>query len=278
MKLTLREQLIQRLLQLPHDRRQEVANFLECGDASPPLIVAQPPLIVAQPPSLVAQPTLIPPNPREPFPNSELPVRQKGERGVAENMEGMEGGDASPHSKDWPHAPIHRLSERGTYIVTAGTLYKQHHFAGAERLTYLEGILLTLSKDYGWQLEAWAVFSNHYHFVAHGLPECGALKAMLKHLHGETSTEINRLDGETERQVWFNFWDTQLTFEKSYLARLNYVHQNAVKHQLVAVANQYPWCSAAWFERTATPAQVTTIYSFGTTKVKLHDEFTPVWS
>ena len=35
---------------------------------------------------------------------------------------------------------------------------------------------------------------------------------------------------------------------KSYLARLNYVHQNPVKHGLVRVANQYRWCSAAWLE------------------------------
>jgi putative transposase len=56
------------------------------------------------------------------------------------------------------------------------------------------------------------------------------------------------------RKVWHNFWDTRLMYEKSYLARLNYTHQNAVTHRLVPVANQYPWRSAAWFERTAAPA------------------------
>jgi hypothetical protein len=39
--------------------------------------------------------------------------------------------------------------------------------------------------------------------------------------------------------------------EKSWLARLNYVHQNAVKHGLVPIAHQYPWCSAPWFETNA---------------------------
>jgi len=38
----------------------------------------------------------------------------------------------------------------------------------------------------------------------------------------------------------YEFWDTRLTFEKSWLARLNYVHQNAVKHELVSIANEYP--------------------------------------
>jgi putative transposase len=54
---------------------------------------------------------------------------------------------------------------------------------------------------------------------------------------------------------------------------LNYVHQNPVKHGLVAIANQYRWCSAAWFERTATRAQVETIYRFKIDKLNVHDDY-----
>ena len=80
----------------------------------------------------------------------------------------------------------------------------------------------------------------------------------------------------TGRQVWHNFWETRLTYQKSYLARLNYVHQNPVKHGLVPVANQYPWCSAAWFERTASPAMVKSIYRFQVDRLGILDEFDPV--
>ena len=90
---------------------------------------------------------------------------------------------------------------------------------------------------------------------------------------------MNKFDGVLGRQVWFNFRDTRLTVQYSYLARLNYVHQNAVKHKLVAVANQYPWCSARWFERTATPAQIKTIYRLKTDQVNVPDDFeaSPDW-
>ena len=196
--------------------------------------------------------------------------------GVGAGSVGSESGNELPHSKDWPHAPVHRLSEHGTYIVTAGTLYKEHHFAGRRRLELLESALLRIMKESGWQIEAWAVFSNHYHFVAGAEPDAEALRLALKRLHGSTSRELNQLDGEPGRQVWHNFWDTELTFEKSYLARLNYVHRNAVKHGLAPVANQYAWCSAAWFERTATRAQVRTIYSFKTDRVAVRDDFEPV--
>jgi putative transposase len=175
--------------------------------------------------------------------------------------------------KDWPHAPIHRLGTDGVYMVTAATLHKNHLFRGPEKLALLENTLLSLSKQYKWQLEAWAVFSNHYHFVARSGPESDRLDSMLNHLHADTSRDLNRLDSAVNRRVWFNFWDSRLTYQRSYLARLNYVHQNPVKHDLVYVANQYAWCSAAWFERIASPAIVRTVYGFKTDKLKISDDF-----
>lgn len=176
----------------------------------------------------------------------------------------------------WPHAPIHQLSDSGTYFITAGTYRKVHHFRGSDRLQVLHRGLLTVARDFGWHIEAWAVLSNHYHFVAHSPQrEEGArsLSRMLSHLHEKTAKWVNRLDGAQGRQVWFNFRETKLTYEKSYLARLNYVHQNPVKHGLVSAANRYPWCSAAWFERTAQPAQVKTIYEFKIDRLNVYDDY-----
>jgi putative transposase len=188
----------------------------------------------------------------------------------------------SARAVPWPHAPLHRLSAKGTYFLTAGTYRKEHFFRGANRLQVLHRGLLTVTQKYGWTLEAWAVFSNHYHFVGHS-PELDdsaeSLSQMLGLLHEKTAKWINRLDASQGRQVWHNFWDTRLTYEKSYLARINYVHQNPVKHGLVAVANKYPWCSAGWFERNAQPAQVKTIYGFKLDKLKVYDEYeaAPDW-
>lgn len=180
-----------------------------------------------------------------------------------------------PH---WPHAPMHCLSGRGTYIVTAGTYKKEHVFSEPKRLDVLHRGLLAVAYEFGWQLEAWAVFSNHYHFVGHS-PEdrddAESLSRMLSKLHEKTAKWTNDLDRANGRQVWHNFWETKLTYEKSYLARLNYVHQNPVKHGLVSMAKQYPWCSAAWFERIARPAQVRTIYAFKIDRLRVYDEYVP---
>jgi putative transposase len=175
--------------------------------------------------------------------------------------------------KDWPHAPVHRMSEHGVYIVTAGTFNKEHLFDSDQKLDLMERFVLSYAKQYSWHLEAWAVFANHYHFVARGNQGSTKLGQFLQQLHYDSAAELNRYDGKAGRHVWYNFWDTKLTHQYSYLARLNYVHQNAVKHGLVPVANQYRWCSARWFERVASPAQVKTIYSFKIDKVNVHDDF-----
>jgi putative transposase len=157
-------------------------------------------------------------------------------------------------------------------MVTAATIHKEHIFTTAEKLSLVQEELLTLAKIYQWQLEAWAVFVNHYHFVARGSEEA-SLKKFLQHLHSNIARKTNRLDDTAGRQVWYNFWDKKLTYERSYFARLNYVHQNAVKHGLVLVANQYPWCSASWFERTASPATIKTIYGFKVDQLKIDDDY-----
>lgn len=161
-------------------------------------------------------------------------------------------------------------------MVTAATYQKVHHFRSRERLSVLHRGLLSVAKEFSWQLEAWAVFSNHYHFIAHApqlASDAASLSPMLAKLHARTAVWVNRLDETPERQVWHNFWDTKLSYSKSYLARLSYVHQNAVKHGLVSVANQYPWCSAAWFERTASAAMVRSIYRFKTNALSVKDDF-----
>ena len=50
---------------------------------------------------------------------------------------------------------------------------------------------------------------------------------------------------------------------------------NAVKHGLVVAANQYPWCSAGWFEEHATQVQVRTAYRFKTDQLNIYDDDEP---
>lgn len=52
-----------------------------------------------------------------------------------------------------------------------------------------------------------------------------------------------------------------------------------MKHGLVPSAHLYPWCSASWFERSATPSQVRLIYRFKTDHIRVMDDYdaNPEW-
>ena len=163
-------------------------------------------------------------------------------------------------------------------MVTCGTYLKAHHFRGQKRLGMLYEALLSRAAKYAWNLQAWAIFSNHYHFVALSPADAGNLRTFLNELHSQTSRAINLEDGAQGRQVWYQYWDTHLTYQRSYLARLSYVHRNAVHHGLVREPCLYPWCSASWFQRRAATSLYTTIMKLGIERLKLPDDFEVAWS
>ena len=175
--------------------------------------------------------------------------------------------------ENWPHAPPHYFTPNGTYVITAATLHRKPLFDSGAKLDLLRGTTFELARNYALTLQAWAFFPNHYHLVISFENTTTAHRDFIRHLHRELAMRLNRIDGTPGRRVMYEFWDTRLTFEKSSLARLNYVHQNAVKHGLVPVANQYLWCSASWFESNARSGFVKSVYSFKTDRIEVPDDF-----
>ena len=183
---------------------------------------------------------------------------------------------------NWHHSPVHRLTERGAYMVTAGTYQKKHTFDTPEKLAIIRDSLLSLLQEQGWNLCAWAVLSNHYHFVAVALEEAKPLRNLIQHLHSVTARKINAISKakaaasklpHSERRIWFQYWETQLTYKKSYFSRLNYVHNNPVHHKIVVNAEDYEWCSAKWFRLHAGDSFFRTVSSFKFDKVNVKDDF-----
>lgn len=149
------------------------------------------------------------------------------------------------------HAPPHWLFEQGIYMVTAGTFKKLPHWSTPERRDFLLDSLFARAAEFGWQLQAWAVLPNHYHFVAKSPEDAGTLSRFLSKLHMTTAKQLNEWDGTPGRKVWYQYWDSCITFERAYLARLNYVHHNPAHHGLTDDARDYRWCSAKWFSEHA---------------------------
>jgi len=173
----------------------------------------------------------------------------------------------------WPHAPLHRFDESGAFIVTGGTYRKEHFLDNDAKLDLAQDTLFAVAEEFGWQLQAWAILPNHYHFVAVAPEDSTTLRSLVGKLHMLTAKAFNRMDGTPGRQVWYQYWDSRITYERSYLARLQYVHTNPMHHGVVRVATEYRWCSAGWFERTAERSLRETVASFKTDRVNVMDSF-----
>jgi putative transposase len=173
----------------------------------------------------------------------------------------------------WHHRPAHLFLPDTFYFVTARTVDKKSVFDDHERLLLLQNSLFDAVEHYGWELQAWSIVPNHYDIIAKAPEDAGTLKRMLQRVHSQTSREVNKLDKALGRQVWFQYRDTCLTYEKSYYARLHYVMENPVKHGIVANAELYPFCSAVWFSVNADPSFYGKVKSFRFDRLDLEDDF-----
>ena len=174
---------------------------------------------------------------------------------------------------NWHHCPAHLFKPGAVYIVTAGTFRKQKYFHTAERLDIVLTKLFEMAARYEWELQAWAVLANHYHFVAQAPESSSNLKQLIQAIHSQTAKRINTADHCSGRKVWYQYWDTCLTNESSYLARLHYVHMNPVKHGIVESAEDYRWCSMRWLLERADAAFRKRILSAKCDSISITDDF-----
>ena len=173
----------------------------------------------------------------------------------------------------WPHAPPHYFTPDGTYLITAATLHRKPLFNSGAKLSYFRDTTFRLAANYDLSLQAWAFFPNHYHLVISFDSASVTHRNFIRHLHRELALRLNGINNSPGQPVMYQFWDTHLTFEKSWLARLKYVHHNPVHHGLTAIARDYEWCSAGWFESNGRAGFVKSVYSFKTDKIKVPDDF-----
>ena len=183
---------------------------------------------------------------------------------------------ASDMPGKWHHAPEHRLDEAGAFMVTCGTLHKKPVLTDSERLDEFQHLLFKYAKKFGWRLQAWAILSNHYHWIGLSPSEqsnAHSLKLMTTQLHEASTKRLNRSDLHPGRRIWYNYWDSHITYANSYYARLKYVHDNPVHHGIVKNAANYRWCSRAWLERTAKRAFIRQLDGFKTDRLQIPDDY-----
>ena len=125
-----------------------------------------------------------------------------------------------------------------------------------------------------WDLivHAWVVMSNRYHLMLEARKD-NSIPIFARHLHSLSAREVNALDGAQGRKVWFQYWDKYITDEKAFYARINYIHQNPVRHGIVSAAENYRWSSMRYFaDRVGNPL-AEAVRRMKIDKIKVVDDF-----
>jgi putative transposase len=175
--------------------------------------------------------------------------------------------------KTYLHNPPHYFVPNAMYMVTGSILHKQHLLSENKRKEFFLNTLFEKASDFNWDLQAWAILNNHYHFIGKSPENAGTLPKLIQQVHSITAIQINRWDNISGRRVWHNYWDTCLTYEKSYNARLHYVHINPVRHGLVKNAEDYPFCSYKWFLENGDDELKYQVFSQPIDKINVVDDF-----
>ena len=175
--------------------------------------------------------------------------------------------------KTYPHNPPHYFVPNAMYIVTGAILHNRRLLKSDKHKLLVMDILLERATHWKWVLEAWAILENHYHFIARAPENALTLEKLIRQIHSKSAVELNKLDHVLGRKVWYNYWDTCITLETSYYARLHYVHLNPVKHGLVENAEAYPFCSYRWFLEKADESFQNTVMNQPIDGVDVFDDF-----
>ena len=142
--------------------------------------------------------------------------------------------------KTYHHVPPHLYRPRTKYFITASTYNSERILSDKAKDRLLSSMVKGCS-DYGWVLEDWVILDNHYHIMLEAPENASNLPNLIRDVHRFTALWIKRNIPSSRRlpHVFQNYWDTCITYETSYFARLNYIYHNPVKHGYVNQAEEY---------------------------------------
>lgn len=148
--------------------------------------------------------------------------------------------------KIYKHNPPHLLLNETAYMLTGSCFKKQMILINKEAKRTVIKVFGKLFREYEWEQVAWAVLDNHYHFLVKA-KESACLPRLINRAHSAIAKLLNQMDQTPGRRIWYNYWDSCITFEASLYARMNYIHYNPVKHGLVKESEEYDFCSYRYY-------------------------------
>lgn len=186
--------------------------------------------------------------------------------------------------KKYQHNPPHLFRSNGKYFITGATYKKESYLQldGVKEKT--AEYMFKSFEHFGWEIEDWVILNNHYHLMTQAPEDATTLSRVINNFHKFSAIWIRKnlenrdsaaksLTQSTYSKIWHNYWDTCITYENSYYARINYIWFNAVKHGYVEDAAQWKFGSFYYrcMVQSAEVEEVAKRYPYD--RVKIEDDY-----
>ena len=175
--------------------------------------------------------------------------------------------------KTYKHNPPHLFRSNAKYFITGATYEKKYHL---EEESAKQRLIESINKgftDNNWKLEDWVILNNHYHLMVEAPEGAKTLSGIMRDIHKFTAIWIkkNIASAMSEDKIWWNYWDTCLTYESSYYSRLNYLWNNPLKHGLAEKPED--WKFGSYYYRFKEQPEYLREKQYPFDKVKVFDDF-----
>jgi putative transposase len=189
--------------------------------------------------------------------------------------------------KTYLHNPPHLFIPNAKYFITGAAYKHKPIFRTQNAKSAVLKYMFKSFTNFDWQIEDWVILDNHYHLMASAPHDAETLSQVINNFHRFTSNWITKnvdcgdyvttglpkaTHSKTKRWM-YNYWDTCITFEASYYARLNYIWFNPVKHGYVQDPSD--WVFGSYYQRVKDESSKikNLINQYPCDKVKVNDEF-----
>ena len=137
--------------------------------------------------------------------------------------------------KTYNHNPPHLFKDNSKYFITSSTYKKINHFNTDEAKEFLVDSIYKAFSRFNWIIDDWVILDNHYHIMVEAKDNADRLSGIIRNIHKFSAIWLkkNNSKARNSTKIWHNFWDTCISYEKSYFTRINYIWFNPVKHHYV---------------------------------------------
>ncbi len=143
--------------------------------------------------------------------------------------------------KDYLHNPTHIFVDDTPYFITSAIYQKRPLLKSPKAKQLLLDRIKECFNKYKWELHHWVILDNHYHIL--GKSRLGTdLPKLINNIHAFTGYHIKKIT-QTQKRVWWNYWDYCPRNERDYNIRMIYLLNNPVKHNYVDDLHNYQFSS-----------------------------------